>query len=338
VTKTASRIVTIIIVVVILLFALLIGNSILDRLLPVANVPAAARPAAQQGAAQQGAAQQGGAQQTGQQRSPAGDGGGRTVITVRAAEVVTGTIENSVVINGDVLAASQVSIYPNVAGKLTQARFRVGDMVSRGQAVAMVDPSRPGEDYSESPVITTIGGTVLSAPLNPGDTVSLSTAVYVIGDLSNLVVETFVPERFSNAARRGLSAEVSLEALPGELFPAIVNEVSPVLDPASRTLRIRLRFNNRDARIRAGMFATVSLVTNTRRDVPVIPRGAVINTYGSWIVFIVDERNIARRRVVTLGLESETLLEVLEGLELGDRVVSAGQNFLSDGDPVRIVE
>jgi RND family efflux transporter MFP subunit len=243
-----------------------------------------------------------------------------------------------VVINGDVLAASQVPIYPTVGGKISELRFRVGDTVAKGQTVATVDPSKPGEVYSLSPVLSTIGGTILSTPLNPGDTVSTSSTVYVVGDLSNLIVETFVPERYSNAAQRGLSAQVSLEALPGESFQATVDEVSPVLDPTSRTLRIRLRFNNRDPRIRAGMFATVSLVTNTRRDVPVIPRAAVINTYGSWIVFVVDERNIARRRVITLGLENETQIEVLEGLEVRDRVVSAGQNFLSDGDPVRVVE
>jgi multidrug efflux pump subunit AcrA (membrane-fusion protein) len=52
----------------------------------------------------------------------------------------------------------------------------------------------------------------------------------------------------------------------------------------------------------------------------------------------VDDRNIASRRVITLGLENENYVEVLSGLEVGDRVVSAGQNFLSDGDPVRIVE
>jgi multidrug efflux pump subunit AcrA (membrane-fusion protein) len=86
------------------------------------------------------------------------------------------------------------------------------------------------------------------------------------------------------------------------------------------------------------MFATVSLVTNTRRDVPIVPRTSVINTYGSWIVFTVDERNIASRRTVTLGIESELFVEVLSGLEIGDRVVSAGQNFLTEGDLVRIVE
>jgi multidrug efflux pump subunit AcrA (membrane-fusion protein) len=293
------------------------------------DTPPASGGTARQGAGQAGAPG-GGA---------AGDSqGARNAAVVRTTEVVLGTIENSVVINGDVLAAGQVTIYPTVAGKLTEIRFRVGDRVGRGQIVAMVDPSRPGEVFSQSPVISTISGTVLQAPLHPGDTVTTGSAVFVIGDLSVLEIETFVPERYANAARRGLAAQVSLEALPGETFPASVYEVSPVLDPASRTLRIRLRFDRPDERIRAGMFATVSLVTNSRRDVPVIPRSSVINTYGSWIVFVVDDDNRARRKVISLGLENETSIEVLGGVETGDRVVSVGQNFLTDGDPVRVVE
>ncbi|MDR0643275.1 MAG: efflux RND transporter periplasmic adaptor subunit [Treponema sp.] len=317
--KTGSRIVTVVIVLAILIFAALIGGNIYSMMGP-SQIP---QPAA--------------AVQSPPGPQPAG-AQARSATAVRVTEVTPGTIENGVVINGDVLASSQVSIYPNMAGKLTQLRCRVGDWVNQGQVVASVDPSRPGEEYSESPVVSTISGTVLSVPASLGDTVSVSTAVYVVGDLANLVVETFVPERFSNAAQQGLGALVSLEALPGETFPATVSEVSPVLDPASRTLRIRLHFNRQDNRIRAGMFATVSLVTNTRQDVPVIPREAVINTYGSWLVFVVDGGNTARRRTITLGLENENSIEVLEGLEMGDLVVSAGQNFLSDGDPVRVVD
>jgi multidrug efflux pump subunit AcrA (membrane-fusion protein) len=326
--KAASRVVTVIIVALILFFAFLVGLNLYWGMRRVQGAPAGTAPSREpQGT---GGTPQGG--------NPPGRESARTVTAVRVTEVAPETIENSVVINGDVLAASQVSIYPGVGGKLTQLRYRVGDWVNQGQVVALVDPSRPGEEYSENPVLSTVNGTVLAAPLNPGDTVNSSTAVYIIGDLSNLVVETFVPERFSNVAQRGLGALVSLEALPGETFPAVVQELSPVLDSASRTLRIRLRFTNRDSRIRAGMFATVSLVTNTRRDVPVIPRGAAINTYGSWIVFVVDDQGVARRKVITLGIENEMVVEVLSGLEPGDRVVSAGQNFLSDGDPVRIVE
>ena len=265
--------------------------------------------------------------------------GERTAIAVRITPVVKGTIENSVMINGDVLAVNQVSIYSTMGGKITETLFSVGDRVSQGTVVAMVDPSRPGQIYSESPVVSTIGGTILQAPVRRGDTVSTQTAVYVVGDLSSLMVETFIPERFSNAARRGLAALVMLEALPGEVFNAVVAEISPVLDPASRTLRIRLLFTgNADARIKSGMFATISLVTNTHRDVPVIPRGAIINTYGSWIVFVADENNIVSRREITLGLENEELIEVIQGLETGELVVSQGQNFLSDGDLIRIVE
>ena len=267
------------------------------------------------------------------QRSP------RTATAVRVTPVRRDTIENSVIINGDVLAVNQVSILPVAAGKITRTFFQVGDSVRQGDTVAMIDPSRPGQVYSESPVVSTISGTVLSIPVTTGDTVTTSTPVYIIGDLSRLMVETYVPERFSNTARRSLAAQVFLEALPGEVFQAAVEELSPVLDPASRTLRIRLRFTGTmDSRIKAGMFATVSLVTNTRRDVPVIPRGAVINTYGHWIVFTVNEQNTASRRELSLGLENEEFIEVVDGLEEGELVVSQGQNFLSDGDLVRIVD
>ena len=318
----ASSIVTAVIIILILVIGFFISRPYLERYLPFLG-------------------KEGGEQaQAGEDGSERGGGqGARTATAVRVTPVVRGTIENSVVINGDVLAVNQVSIFPTVAGKVTETLFQVGDRVNQGTVVAMVDPSRPGQVYSESPVVSTIDGTVLQSPVRRGDTVSTQTAVYVVGDLSGLAIETFVPERFSNAARRGLSAQVFLEALPGELFTAVVDELSPVLDPASRTLRIRLRFQGRiDPRIKAGMFATVSLVTNIRRDVPVIPRGAVINTYGSWIVFTVNENNIASRREISLGLENENFIEVLRGLEPGDIIVSAGQNFLSDGDPVRVVE
>jgi multidrug efflux pump subunit AcrA (membrane-fusion protein) len=297
---------------------------------------------------------QGGGQtgQTSQTRESAGGqagqarqgGGARNATVVQVIPVELGTIENSVVINGDVLARNQVAIYPTVGGKLMEYRMGIGDRVGIGNVVAMVDPSRPGEVYSLNPVISTISGTVLQAPYSIGDTVSAQSALFVVGDLSVLRVETFVPERFVSSINLGLGASVSLEALPGETFYAEVDEVSPVLDPASRTLRIRLRFVDKegkamsDLRVKAGMFATISLVTRTRADVPVIPRTSVINTYGSWIVFIIDDNNIARRRELELGIENERFFEVLNGVEPGEKVVTAGQNFLTDGDPVRIVE
>ncbi|MDR2953290.1 MAG: efflux RND transporter periplasmic adaptor subunit [Treponema sp.] len=276
------------------------------------------------------------AENSGERRG--GGQGARNATVVRVTPVAPGTIEKSVVINGDVLARNQISIFPAMGGKLVETSFGIGDRVSRGDVVAMVDPSRPGEVYSRSPVVSTVSGTILQAPYSLGDTLTTQSAVFVVGDLSSLLVETHVPERFVAVIRQGMSAALQFEAIPGETFTAEVVEINPVLDPSSRTLRIRLRFVRQDPRIKAGMFATVSLVTNRKVNVPVIPRISVINTYGSWIVFTVDDNNTARRREIEMGIDNEDYFEVLGGVSMGERIVSQGQNFLSDGDPVRVVE
>jgi len=282
---------------------------------------------------------QGKTAQDGQPRAGGNQGGGaRNATTVRVTNVVPQTIERSVIINGEILARNQVTIFPAAGGRLVETRLGVGDRVTRGDVVAMVDPSRPGEVYSRSPVVSTVSGTVLQMPFSIGDTVTTQSGIYVVGDLSSLLIETHVAERFVSSVTQGLRATLWLEAVPGETFTAEVFEINPVVDPVSRTLRIRLRFTDADPRIKAGMFATISLVTSRRIDVPVIPRMSVINTYGSWIVFVVDENNVSHRREVTLGIDNEDFIEIIDGINIGDRVVSAGQNFLSDGDSVRIVE
>jgi len=333
----SSTIITVVIIVLILIIAGLVLRTFLERNRPLPTAAAGAVASAPQGSPSSPPAGTNGGQSKGNAQ-----GGGqpvRVATAVRVTPVVKGTISNSILINGEVLAVNQVSIFPTVAGKIIDTFFQVGDRVSQGTVVATVDPSRPGQIYSASPVLSTIDGTILQAPVNKGDTVSTQTPVYVVGDLSNLMVETFVPERYSNVTKMGLSAQVVMEAFPGETFVATVAELSPVLDPASRTLRIRLRFSGRaDPRIKAGMFATVSLVTNTHQDVPVIPRTAAVYSNGSWFVFTVTDNNEAARKEVSLGLESDSLFEVVKGVDLGDQIVSEGQNFLSDGDPVRIVE
>jgi multidrug efflux pump subunit AcrA (membrane-fusion protein) len=265
-------------------------------------------------------------------------GPSRNTTTIRVTPVSAGTIEKSVILNGEILARNQVTIFPTAGGKLVEARLGIGDRVTSGQVVAMIDPSRPGEVYSLSPVISTVSGTVLNAPYSVGDTLTTQSGIYVVGDLSSLLVETFVPERFTASVTQGMRAELWFEAISAQTFSAEVIEINPVIDPVSRTLRIRLRFLRPDPRIRAGMFASISLVTNRKVNVPVIQRTSVINTYGSWIVFVVDENNTARRREVTLGIDNEDFFEVLGGVGMGENIVSAGQNFLSDGDPVRIVD
>jgi multidrug efflux pump subunit AcrA (membrane-fusion protein) len=325
------------------------------------GAPSSGQPAAQAGGRSGGSGQNGaqaggrGAPGAGQNAAAPGSGrsaqgaaqngaqaGGRpSRITVRTQTVALGSLENTIVVNGDVQALRQVQIYPITGGKITQQPVRIGERVRQGQIIAVIDPSRPGEIYQTSPVRSTINGTLLQLPYNMGDQITASQAIAVVGDLSSLVVETFVPERFSQAMRTGLSAEISLDSLPNEVFQAKISETSPIINPASRTLHIKLVFVKPDPRIKSGMFATISLVTASRSNIPVLPREAVINTYGTWIVFVIDNTGnapVARRREIATGMENETLIEVSSGLKSGEIVVISGQNFLSDGDAVRILE
>ncbi|MDR1126988.1 MAG: efflux RND transporter periplasmic adaptor subunit [Treponema sp.] len=319
--RKKNRLVTLILVALTGIFVIGMAFLLLQRQQSSQPVPRGTAPPAQAG----GSPRRGGTSAA--NRTP-----------VRVVSAIRGSVESSIVINGDVLAGKEISIYPSVAGKLASTRLKPGEAVFRGQVLAMVNPSRPGEVYEQSPVASTIDGTVLSVQANTGDTVTANTVVYVVGDISNTVVESFVPERFSASIHEGLAANVSFEAIRGESFTATVSEVSPVLDPSSRTMRIRLNFAKKDARIKPGMFAQASLVTETRSGVLTIPRDSVINTYGSFIVFVVDENSVAHQVEISIGLENEEKIEVISGLEEGDRVVFEGQNFLTDGDTVRIVD
>ena len=334
--KDKKNRVTIILIFLCIVFLILAVFGIVRKFFP-----------AQQAVSQSHGSPAGQGNQRNQERasgSSGGSGGGRSGTAVRITPVILDTIEYTVILNGDVLSSSRVSIYPAMAGKVTELRVRAGDRVNRGQIIAMVDPSRPGDTYFSNPVTSTVSGVAVSVPVNPGDTIQTNSVICVVGNLADLRIETHVPERYSVSVRMGLPAQVSFEAMPGEVFAAEVVELSPVLDPASRTMRIQLRLKpgedgQVDFRIRPGMFATISLVTNSRVDVPVVPRTSLIQTYGTWIVFVIPkDSSAAERREVTIGLEGEHIVEILAGLEAGEQIVSEGQNFLTDGDSVRIVE
>jgi RND family efflux transporter MFP subunit len=162
----------------------------------------------------------------------------------------------------------------------------------------------------------------------------------VISDLSDLKVEIYVPERYVGRLKQGLPAIVGFEAFPGQEFEAAVSRLSPVLDQASRTLRVELDFAGLHQGVKAGMFAGVRLVTEQRKDVPLVPKEAILSSVGEYAVYVVNELNgkpFAEKRTVQPGLQGKENVEILSGLEPGEFVVVKGQNFLSDGDQVRII-
>jgi multidrug efflux pump subunit AcrA (membrane-fusion protein) len=270
----------------------------------------------------------------GEKKGAAGEKIEAPVFPVKTAAAEHRTLRAFLEANGDVVSAQQADVFPDTSGKLIRVWAALGSQVRKGQLIAEVDPSKPGITYMASPVYAPISGTVSRTPVSAGMTVGAGTAITTISVTENLEIAARIPERKVAGLAEGLKAEVSLQAYPGEIFTATVAHVSPVIDSASRTKLITLKFDDRDTRIHAGMFARLRITTTTWPGVLAVPAEAVLNKHGASVVYV-TRGNRAELRRVAAGVSMNGLTEITSGLRAGERVVIEGQEVLSDGAAVR---
>jgi multidrug efflux pump subunit AcrA (membrane-fusion protein) len=261
-----------------------------------------------------------------------------TAFAVNVTTPVRGEIKEYLELNGGVQPASSVDVYPDTNGEVVNMRVRVGQSVARDQIIAEVDRSRPGQQFVPSPVRAPIAGTVTQRYVDVGATVGPSVPLLQLSETSALEIRTDVAERFVSLVREGQDATVFLEAYPGERFEARVTELSPVVDPATRTMGVTLEFVRRDARIKAGMFVEIRLVTEIRRDVVKLQSDAVVRRFDTPYVFVVTDEGTVEQREVGLGISIGNQVEITSGVEAGERVVIQGQSLLDDGATVRVID
>jgi multidrug efflux pump subunit AcrA (membrane-fusion protein) len=260
----------------------------------------------------------------------------KAVFSVRVSEAENRTLEACLELNGNIVSEHQVEVFPETSGKLEEVFVALGTRVQKGQLIAEIDPSRPGAVYSHSPVYAPISGTVCAVPLAAGSTVSPGNSIAVIAVVENLEIEALIPEREVSQLRLNLKAQVTLRAFPNEIFNATVIRVSPVLDPYSRTKKIVLRFDQKDSRINAGMFARLKINTRVYPDVLTIPAEAIVDVYGTQSVYVYRDGRVMLREV-SAGVTIDRLTEIKAGLAAGEQVVIQGQQFLADGVPARLI-
>ena len=176
-----------------------------------------------------------------------------------------------------------------------------------------------------------------------GDYLKDGTDIVNIEDIDSVWVDFRLPERYQTQVRVGQGARVELDALPGATFSAVVRAIDPQIDANGRSVAVRGSIDNRDLQLRPGMFARVTAVFGARADARVVPEEAIV-PQGSkpYVLKVVPgaapDSRIAQRVPVQLGLRRAGQVEVLQGLELGDTVVTAGhQRVQQDGAPVRVV-
>lgn len=262
-----------------------------------------------------------------------------TIFAVNAYKAIPRTLDNYLEFGGNVQTSSSVDIYPDVqSGKLSKINVKVGDKVKKDQIVAFVDASRAGMDYQSSPIKAPVDGTVTSFPFNVGATVSASMSVGKISSTGTLEIKTNVAERFLSRVKMNQKAELIFDAYPGVVFSAKLVEIDPILDTNTRTLGIKLIVTPSDSRLRAGMYARIKLITDTRKNTIVLPSNVVVTRNEEDVVYIIDSvTNIVKASPVKKGIRVDDKQEIEQGIAPGDLVVIKGQSLLSDGSKVNVV-
>ncbi len=262
-----------------------------------------------------------------------------TVFAVNAYKAVPRNLDDYLEFGGNVQTASSVDIYPDVqSGKISKILVKVGDKVKKDQVLCEVDASRPGMDYKNSPIKAPVAGTITSFPYNIGQTVAASMPVGKISSTGTLEVKTNVAERFVSRIAMKQRAELTFDAFPGEKFPAVLVEIDPVLDTSSRTLGIKLVQTPTDSRLKAGMYARIKLVTDTKKNSIVIPDNVIVTRNEEDIVYIIDPlTNTVKASPVKKGIRVDDKQEIEMGITPGDLVVIKGQALLTDGSKVNVV-
>ncbi len=176
-----------------------------------------------------------------------------------------------------------------------------------------------------------VDGIVVEKNVVEGDRIMPGMVLYRIADLSRVWIEAEVFEKDLALVREGQAARATFEAFPGRVFRGRVTYVYPTVSVKARTGRVRLELPNPDLSLKPGMYGEIDLQTDPGPPTLVVPRSAVIETGERTLVFVQDDRGALLPREVVPGRRAGRVVEILEGLSEGERVVSSAA-FLIDAE------
>jgi membrane fusion protein, heavy metal efflux system len=155
-----------------------------------------------------------------------------------------------------------------------------------------------------------------------------STPVYSIGDLSTVWLIGNVREADAPLMRRGAPVEVKVLALPGRVFKARLAYVAPLVDSNTHRLAVRAEVDNLDGALKPEMFARFSIITGNESEAPTVPQEAVVYEGDHARVWVLRQDGTIASREIHIGRMSNGMVEVLAGVQRGDKVVTSGTLFI----------
>ncbi|MGR5144171.1 efflux RND transporter periplasmic adaptor subunit [Photobacterium sp. DNB23_23_1] len=196
---------------------------------------------------------------------------------------------------------------------------QISDIIRRGKPRQYIAIKAPSD------------GVIATLNIRNGAYLSPQQTVISGGSLSDIWVDAEVFERQAHWIKPGTSADMWVDALPGKRWQGRVDYIYPILDPATRTLRVRLKFSNREANLKPNMFANLTLIPQTEESVLVVPEQAVIRSGNmARVVLALGEGKYRSVRIKT-GRTAAGMIEVIDGLTTDDTVVTSA-HFMLDSE------
>ncbi len=216
-------------------------------------------------------------------------------------------------------------------GAVSQADY---DMVKLSLNVTKKTYENLAENtYLRSP----INGVVTARNYDKGDMYSMALPIFVVEQIQPVKMLVNVSESLFTQVSKGMEFDITVDAYPGEIFKGKVNLLYPTVNAATHTFPVEVICENKDQRLRPGMFARVTANFGTNHHI-VIPDVAVVKQQGSGehFVYVLKPDNTVKYTLVELGKRMGNRYEIISGINEGDRIVTEGQIRLKDGVNVTV--
>ena len=200
------------------------------------------------------------------------------------------------------------------------------------RASAQLDQAKLNFNYTR--IKSPITGIVTIRSVEIGNVVTNNQVVFSVADFDPLLARIRVPEKEIGNIAVGQEARISVETKQEVIFSGRVKMISPVVDPESGTIKVTVEIPSSGSVLRPGMFASVHIITETRKQALVIPKKALVLEGEGNQVFVFErgeEGGKAQRKRIEIGFSDSDRLEVVSGLQEGDLVITVGQDGLRPG-------
>jgi HlyD family secretion protein len=241
------------------------------------------------------------------------------------------------------VAYAQAKAQFDTAQEHLQALEGVGRQEQIATAAAQVAAAKGHYENAQAQVSyaeirSPINGVITDRPLYAGEMATTGAPLLTVMDVSKVVARVNIAQDQAKNIKVGADATLT-PTDGGELVTAKVTIVSPATDANSTTVQVWVQADNPGERLRAGESVHVSIVAATLEGATLVPAAAVLpNAEGETIVLVVDDKDIAHEKVVQIGLREPEMVQIVAGVELGQRVVTSGGLGLEDKSKVRVMK